>query len=297
MSGRNSPKSVNIRQQNRRIDTETKLVKYIKNQLGDPLVTVDVTDDQIFQCIDDAFEKFSEWTWNAQQSKVFVIEADPGIQDYLLDDRVKAISGLSLGDGLNGYGKGGGMGFWGGIPMGDIIPPMYVPAITLEGQASSLSVTGSGLGLSATGVAGGIAGGPNTSSSGTGNPVESYWAALSNMQTMQSMMGQRISYDFNASNHILRIFEPVSGPVAIECEMDYIPNPDFDMAYGHSFIKNYSLNLVKRVWGGNVGKYSSPLVGGATINFDRLISEAQMEIDRLEESLMMSSEALGVFSG
>ena len=105
---RNSPKNINLGQQSRKINSEEKLVNYIKTQLGAPLITVDVTDDQILQCIDDTFEKFSEWVWNAQQSQVFVINAEAGIQDYILDDRVKAISGLSIADNLSGYASGAG---------------------------------------------------------------------------------------------------------------------------------------------------------------------------------------------
>jgi len=287
-------RNINLRQQSRKIDSEEKLIKYIRSQLGEPLITCDVTNDQILQCIDDTFEKFSEWVWNAQQSMVFIITASDGIKDYILDDRIKAISAVSIADNLTGYSNGG-LGIWGGLPMGEMLPPLYMPAVTLEGNTSSLMGTSNG---SATGVAGGVAGGPNTSNgSGSGNPLEAFWAAMSDMQTLQSLMSQNVSYDFNASNHILRFFENVQGPIAIEAELDYIPNPNHDNAYGHQFVKKYSLNLVKRIWGQQIGKYSSPLVGGATINYDRIINEAQTEIDKLEDSVMMESEALGMFSG
>jgi len=205
--------------------------------------------------------------------------------------------GISIADGLSGYGSGSGLGFWGGIPLGSILPPLYVPSTDVHGQQSSLTQQGN-IGGSATGVAGGVAGGSNTQgSSGTGNPIEAAWAAMVNMQSMQNMFGPNVSFDFNASNHILRLFEDISGPIAIEAAMDYEPNPDFDDAYGHPWVKSYAKNLAKRVWGENLGKYSSPLVGGAEINYDRIISEAQTEIEKLEEQLMLSSEAMGMFSG
>jgi len=291
----NTPKNINLGQRSRKVNTEEKLVEYIKSQLGAPLITVDVHDDQILQCIDDTFEKFSEWVWNAQQAQLFVINTQSGIQDYILDDRIKAITGVSFADNLQGY-AGGSNGSIAGIPMGSIMPPMYMPAVTAEGSLSSLSGF-RGNGLAGTGVAGGVAGGPNTSGNGSGNPLEAFWAALSNSQTAQNMMGSSISYDYNASNHILRIFDDVQGSVAIEAEMDYVPNPDFDGAYAHPFVKAYATALVKRVWGSQIGKYSSALVGGATINYDRIINEAQTEIDKLEDSVMMSSESLGIFSG
>ena len=165
----------------------------------------------------------------------------------------------------------------------------------MEGETSSLSgYLNNG---AATGVAGGVAGGPNTGGSSNSNPLESAWSNLANMQTWQNMFGKTISFEFNESNHILRLFQDVGGPVAIEASMDYIPDPDFDDAYGHQWLKKYALNLVKRVWGQNLGKYDSQLIGGANINYDRIISEAQQEIDQLEEQLLMESESLGIFSG
>ena len=299
MSGRNAPKQINLKQRNRKVDTEEKLIEYIKTQLGAPLITVDVTDDQILQCIDETFQKFSDWTWDAQQNQVFIINGSPGIQDYIIDERIKAIYGISIGDTLSGYSSSSGGGMMAGIPMGSFMPPMYIPAITMEGNQSSLTNPGAAMtGGSATGVAGGVAGGAHTSGNKqNGNPLEAAWAAMTDMQTMQSMFGSTISFDFNASNHTLRIFEEAPGPIAIEAAIDYIPNPDYDPAYNDPWIKMYSKALTKRVWSGNVGKYSSELIGGSTINYERIGSEAQEEIDKLEESLMMQSEALGAFSG
>jgi len=291
----NTPRNININQQNRRINSEEKLVNYIKTQLGSPLITVDVTSDQILQCVDDTFEKFSDWVWESQQNQVFIIKPTAGIRDYILDTRIKAISGISIADTLNGYGTGSGLGMWGGIPMTSIMPPSYVPATDFQGGQSSLHSPGS-QSYSATGVAGGVAGGKNTSSSGMGT-IEAAWAGMANMQTMQSMFGPSVSYDYNSSNHILRLFEDITSSIVIEASLDYIPNPEYDMAYGHSWIKAYSLNLVKRLWGNNVGKFDSPLVGGSNINYQRLIDEAQSEIDKLEESLINESEAMGMFSG
>ena len=294
MGTRNAPRILNDRQNRRKINSEEKLVNYIKTQLGHPLITVDVTEDQILQCVDDAFIKWGDWNWSGQQNMVFVIETFPGVGDYYLDERVKAIYGMSIADTTSGYSSGGGLGIWGGIPMGGILPPMYVPAVAFNGETSSLARTGPNNGT-ATGVAGGVAGGPNTG--GASNKLEAAWSSLANMQTWQNMFGKTVSFEFNESNHILRLFQEVKGPVAIEASLDYIPNPDHDDAYGHEWIKKYSLNLVKRLWGQNVGKYDSQLIGGANINYDRIISEAQQEIELLEERLMLESEAFGVFSG
>ena len=46
MTSNNQPRLINVTQQDRKIDSEEKLMNYIKTHLGSPLITVDVTEDQ-----------------------------------------------------------------------------------------------------------------------------------------------------------------------------------------------------------------------------------------------------------
>lgn len=288
----NQPKNINVSQRNRRIDSESKLVSYIKTQLGAPLITVDVTDDQILQCVDDAFDKFVDWAYDAQQHQVFIIETQEDIQDYILDDRVREIYDISIADTTTSYASSGGSG----ISLGGFgqVPVNYIPYIDMEGNVSSLE-TGASAPSMASGVAGGVSG-PNTSNEGLSETSQA-WAKMVDAHTLQNMFGSSVSYDFNSQNHILRIFKATAGKVAIEAALEYIPNPDYDDMYGHTWIKAYSLALTKRVWSNNIGKYSQSLVGGAELNYDRIGSEAQEALDKLEEDLIEKySEALGIFS-
>ncbi len=286
---RYTPRNINIAQNSRKIDTEEKLIKYIKTMLGAPLLTVDITDDQIQLCIDDTFAKFSAWALDGQQNIGFVIQTQQDIGDYIIDDRVKAIYGCSLYEGMGSSSSA--------LPSFGEIGINYIPYVNMEGQVSSLESYGSMFGkYSATGVAGGVAGGPSTN----GNPLEQMEVAYVQMvqsQMMSGMFGSAVGFDFNASNHILRIFEAVSGPIMIEAALEYVPNPEYDSAYGHSWIKDYALNKSKLVWGQNIGKYSQTLIGGAEINYDRIIQEAQEQLEKLEEDLLNRySEPLGIFS-
>jgi len=291
----NPPRNINLTQQNRKINSEDKLVDYIKTMLGDGLITVDVSDKQIRLAIDDTVRKWADWAYSGQQHMVFIINAKEEVNSYYLDERILAIYGISIADSTSSYGSGSGNGAsLGGFGQ---IGVNYIPYVNMEGQVSSLERGGTGFGnYSATGVAGGVAGGPATN----GNPLEQMeiaYVQLVQSQMMQSMFGESVSFDFNPSNHILRIFEPMSGPILIEGALEYIPNPDHDDAYGHTWIKEYALNKVKLIWGQNVGKYSQTLIGGASINYDRMISEAQEALDKLEEDLLNKySEAMGVFS-
>ncbi len=297
---RNASIKINFDQQTRRVDTEEKLIKYIRTKLGEPLIVVDVTDDQILQAIDDTFAKWTLWAYDGHQNQVFVIQTYEDIQDYILDDRVRAIYSVSFADGLSGYGGGSGSGgVWGGAPLGDFMPPMYMPYINIEGQASQLEQGNFGSFLySVSGVAGGVTGPHTGATQSSAEALGAAYGSLVDQQQRQNLFGKNVSFEYNANNHIMRIFEKLQGPVAIEASLDYIPNPNFDRAYGNWFIKEYALNQVKLIWANNVGKYDSSLIGGSTINHQKLHDEAQTEIDRLNDELMdRTSEALGIFSG
>jgi len=291
----NQPREININQQSRKIDSEEKLINYIKSMLGDPLITVDVTDDQIKLVIDEAFRKWSDFAFDGMDKMLFVIDTNKEIQDYILDERVKNILGVSFADGLNNW-LSGGNGLWAGLPMMSQIPVNYVPYVNAEGQTSHLETLGGSGDFSASGVAGGVSGGPSTGG-GRNDPGLAY-AMLANSQTLQSIYGSSIDFQYNQGNHVLRIFNPFDGKAVIEASLHYYPNPEYDDNFNHPWIKEYALAKTKFIWGNNVGKYDSNLIGGSRINYDRLISESKEDLDRLNQELIERySEPLGVFSG
>ena len=292
---RNQPRLININQQNRKIDSEEKLINYIKASLGEPLITVDMTTTQIQLAIDDAFRKFSDFAFAGMENMLFVIETKEDIQDYILDERVQNILGVSFADGLSHF-LSSSNGIWAGLPLMSQIPVNYVPYVNAEGQASHLESLGGSGDVSASGVAGGVSGGPSTGG-GRNDPGLAY-AMLANSQTLQAIYGSTIEWDYNPGNHVLRIFRPFTGKIAIEASLYYYPNPDYDDNFNHPWIKEYATAKAKYIWGQNIGKYNSNLIGGAELNYDRIISEAREDMERLEEQLIERfSGPLGVYSG
>jgi hypothetical protein len=59
-----------------------------------------------------------------------------------------------------------------------------------------------------------------------------------------------------------------------------------DFIFNHEWIKSYTKAQTKFLWGTITGKYSQSLVGGASINFSDMKSEAEQEIQKLEEELL-----------
>ena len=288
--GRNQPDIVNTRQRSRRIDSEDKLIHYVRTLLGEPMIAVDVSDDQIALIIDETVRQFSDFAYGGEQKVAFIIEGKKDIQDYVLDYRVQAIESISFANSLGSVNQPGAGGInlgpgWGTVGIG------YVPHITMQGEISNLEGSASG-----NGIEGGIAGG--VSSGGRLEMTSNAFATLSQRDTLQALFGVGVNFEFNANSKILRIFENIEGPFLVEAAVEYVPNPEYDEIYNHPWIKNYVLNKTKFLWGTVTGKYSQSLVGGAEINYADMKSEAEAALEKLDDDLLNKySGALGMFSG
>ena len=76
----------------------------------------------------------------------------------------------------------------------------------------------------------------------------------------------------------------------IECyrKIDTVSYPDiFDDIY----LKRYATALIKRQWGANLSKFTGvQLLGGVEMNGGEIYSQAQQEIERLEEQIQLAFE-------
>ena len=284
---------INQELQSRRVNNEDRLIKYVRTMLGEPLINVDVSDEQIRYIIDDSIRHFSDFAFGGESKMAFVIHGEPSIQDYILDPRIQSIYSVSFGGSLGSYlqnsGSGISLGSFGTVGIG------YVPYITMQGEVSSL-ISAGGVGFNA-GVGGGVAGGPASSGSGLGRVADAY-VIRSQIDAMNALNARAVNFEFNANTKILRIFEDIDGDFLVEAVLEYVPNPEYDEIYTHPWIKSYVLAKTKFLWGTVTGKFSQPLLGGAEINYNDMKNEAQTEIERLEEDLLDKySEALGIFSG
>lgn len=119
----------------------------------------------------------------------------------------------------------------------------------------------------------------------TGNIIPAIMSISSTTSMLDKFFGDDLNFNFNANRKIIQLHENYSGAVLLYYQYEYIAD-EVDMIYNHEWIKAYSKAKVKELWGGNVGKFDQSLVGGARLNYDRLISEAQQEIAVLDEQLI-----------
>ena len=241
------------------INTEDGLNQYIRRRLGEPLINIDITDYKISDRIDETIQKYSEFALSGTELNVLRLNITPGIYQYQLDDRVLAIYNMRT----SSTGFGNGLGF------------------SLPGN---LVVTNSEL------IYFGLGG------SGTGFDTTNFQAVLSNMATLSHYYTLEPNFQYNAVTKTLTFFEDVSiyPHVIFEAQLRYDPKP-IDNVFDQVWIKRYAIALCKLQWGENIGKFDANILNGAKVNYDRIIKEAQEEIEKLDEELKKTwSRSFGI---
>ena len=202
------------------IKSKNHLIKYIRSQLGEPTIQIELTDEQIGTAIDDTISTYTDVAYGDYEDSIVL---DPKNMDA--------------------YGRFS-------------IPEMSnVLAVGSGGIQSSKTFYGT------TGPLGTI-----DAHSVPAKEVHYHWNNIARKLTITS------SVDLNT-------------PLVIIGLTKYQANDDGDYIFNETWVKAMTKAQTQKLWGHVVGKYSQNLVGGATINYDRLISEAQTEIDRLMEEL------------
>ena len=78
--------------------------------------------------------------------------------------------------------------------------------------------------------------------------------------------------------------------LVIECHRKLNPSTFTDI-FDDMFLKKYTIQLIKRQWGANLIKFQGvAMLGGVALNGEQLYTQAQEEINKLEEQLQLSYE-------
>ena len=77
-------------------DTKEKLISYIRRRCGEPLIKVEVSDDQLDDIIDEVIVKFSEFAYDGQEVKSMLRPIFEGVKEYKLDNRIASILDLRV---------------------------------------------------------------------------------------------------------------------------------------------------------------------------------------------------------
>ena len=252
--------------------------EHILYKLGAPVLEINVSDEQMDIAIDDAFQYFNERNhfngverayltvtpssiyWNTFTPQDVV--QDPPVNPDNEGNRVTRVYRQSnfiiLPEDVVGVTKIiKSRGSYGGIGGGVIPPGIIFPG--LLGSITGQGCDNNGFGL------------------------VQYYAMQEYLALIEFTFFPPKMYNFNQRTHRLHIDGDVDGMLCLECMIK--PNPDiFPDLWNDLWLKEYTKALVQAQWGRNLTKYSGvQLPGGITLNGDRILGDAQQELQQLKD--------------
>lgn len=117
-----------------------------------------------------------------------------------------------------------------------------------------------------------------------------YYIAKSYQSTIENLMSDQISYNFNSITkklHILADWNDLQINSYLVYEAEKIIDPEvYSNFWKDEFFIRYATACIKRQWGENLSKYSNvELLSGSNINADGILSDAKEQLEILEREL------------
>ena len=125
--------------------------------------------------------------------------------------------------------------------------------------------------------------------------IISYEMTMQQLDHLSHILVGEIPIRFNQHQNRLYLDMDVSAVtedeyLIIECYRKLDPSTYTDI-FDDIYLKRYATALIKRQWGANLSKFSGvAMLGGVTMNGETIYSQAQEEVNKLEEQIQLAFE-------
>jgi len=225
--------------------------QYCLRSLGAPILTIDVTDDQLADRYDDALRKYQDYHFDGTEKtflKHTVTQTDFDNKYISLPTNVVSI--IRILPYNSGYASSD-----------QLFSAQYQ---FLQNEMHNLW---------------------------SGGDLAYYKMTMTNLALLQETLSGKPTYRFNKVTDKLYIdisWERklnVGSTVVVECMLSINPETN-DKVFNDVWFKRYYTALVKRQWGTNLKKFSNVvMMGGTTLNGQIIFDEANQEVMELEQEL------------
>ena len=247
--------------------------KYINYKLGEPVLQVNVADEQMDVAINDAFQFFNERNhFNGVERGYLIFNMDDAFKDGFEGfEPVEIIEGkeykkqnnfITLPDDVVGVVQimrsQGSMAGQGIVP-GGMIYPILLGSLN-GGSCGSVNAT-----------------------------LTTFYAIQEYLALIDWMFNPPKSFNFNQRTHRVYVDGDVNRGNIFVVEVMIKPNPDlFPDLWNDMWLKEYATELVSLQWGQNLSKYSQvQLPGGIVINGQQILQDAQTNLTKIRERFAM----------
>jgi len=259
--------------------TKATLKSYCLRSLGDGVIDINVSDDQVDDRLDEALQYFAQYHYDGIERvylkhKITQAELDRGITNATTSVTDKVDSGISA-DWLEGKGF---------IPVPDTnVSVVKVFPLTDTGGGGSLFDVRYQLRL-------------NDLYDFSSTSVMHYQQTMQHLDFLEHILVGETPIRFNQhQNRLYLDMDWTNNMTAdeyliIECYRKLDPTTYTDI-YDDIYLKRYATSLIKKQWGANLSKFSGvAMLGGVTMNGETLYSQAIEEQNKLEEQIQMAFE-------
>ena len=254
--------------------SRTELITYAKRQLGEPVLQVNVDDEQVNNVIDDTFQFFQENCYNGMERAYLYHEITS-------DDLTRFADTVTTTNGSTSWKEARNF-----IPI-----PSHVTGISKVFGLVSNSIRSNLFGVEYQLFL-------NDLYAFGSLDILNYYMTKQYLETLDMVLNNGSFQQFRFTARRDRLYMDLDkdflkngSNILIECHRLIVPTEATEMNYD-MFVKKYATALMKKQWGQNLIKYNDvKLPGGVTLNGRQIFEDGQSDL-RMIEGEVLSKYAL-----
>ena len=250
-------------------NSRAELITYCKRQLGEPVLQVNIDDEQVNNVIDDTIQFFQENCYNGMERAYL-------FHEITADDKTRFAASVTTTSGTTDWKETSNY-----IPVPDhVVGITRVFGLVSNSIRSNLFGVEYQLFLNDLYAFGSL-------------DILNYYMNKQYLETLDMVLNngsfQQFRYTMRRDRLYMDLdkdFLKTGSNILIECHRLIDPTDATEM-YNDMFVKKYATSLMKKQWGMNLIKYNNvQLPGGITLNGREIYTDALAEIEKIESEVL-----------
>ena len=250
-------------------NSRAELITYCKRQLGEPVLQVNIDDEQVNNVIDDTYQFFQENCYNGMERAYL-------FHEITADDKTRFAASVTTSSGTTDWKETTNY-----IPVPDhVVGITRVFGLVSNSIRSNLFGVEYQLFLNDLYAFGSL-------------DILNYYMNKQYLETLDMVLNNGSFQQFRYTMRRDRLYMDLDkdflkegSNILIECHRLIDPTDATEM-YNDMFVKKYATALMKKQWGQNLIKYNNvQLPGGITLNGRELYTDALAEIEKIESEVL-----------
>ena len=250
-------------------NSRAELITYCKRQLGEPVLQVNIDDEQVNNVIDDTIQFFQENCYNGMERAYLFHEISA-------DDKTRFAASVTTTSGTTDWKETTNY-----IPVPDhVVGITRVFGLVSNSIRSNLFGVEYQLFLNDLYAFGSL-------------DILNYYMNKQYLETLDMVLNNGSFQQFRYTMRRDRLYMDLDkdflkegSNILIECHRLIDPTDATEM-YNDMFVKKYATALMKKMWGQNLIKYNNvQLPGGVTLNGREIYTDALAEIEKIESEVL-----------